>query len=300
MSTETTVHFVARQMQAMACSRYKLGIYNRNNKVMDNRDHLEPAAVMGLIAFLRYKNANGHDIYITQATGIDRALILVDDLDFSKVKQMEEFGAEPACVVETSPGNLQVWISLGETPMSKGQRKIVASFFAKRFGGDPASADAGHYGRLAGFTNRKPKHFMNGMYPYTVLRSDYGRQAGKSIMIRQWAAARDLEEAQKANEKEISHKETGKKKYVIGINDPDTFFLRFHSEWLSGRIQRKLSIDLSIGDYAVAYKMVLLGYTDQDIFNAMERNSPDISVRKQNHVSDYINRTIAAVKKRMF
>jgi hypothetical protein len=296
MSNETTANFVARQMQAMACNRYKLGIYDRNQKVMDNRDHLEPDAVMGLIGFLKFKNANGSDIYITQATGVDRALILVDDLDLSKVRRMEEFGVGPSCVVETSPGNLQAWVSLGESPMPRAQRKIVASFFAKRFNGDPASADAVHYGRLAGFTNRKPQHLRNGMYPYAVLRSDSGSSAVKSDMIRQWALARETLEAQTVVEKVISQQETAQRKYVIGINDPDTYFIRSHEKWRNGRIQRKMPIDLSVGDYAVVYKMVLAGYCNRDIFNAMERHSPDISIRKKNHVSDYITRTIAAVR----
>jgi hypothetical protein len=299
MSNETTANFMARQMQAMACIRYKLGIYDRTKKVMDNRDNLLPADVMGLIGFLKYKNANGCDIYITQATGVDRALILVDDLNLSKVRQMEEFGAGPSCVVETSPGNLQAWISLGERPMPRAQRKIVASFFARRFGGDLASADAGHLGRLSGFTNRKPQHLKNGMYPYAVLRSNSGISAEKSDQIRRWAVTRELLEAQMPVETGTYQQETARRKFMVGINDPESFFVRCHDEWLRGRVQGKLPIDLSIGDYAVVCKMVLSGYRDRDIFNAMERHSPNISIRKKNHVSDYITRTIAAVRRKI-
>jgi len=57
-------------------------------------------------------------------------------------------------VIETSPSNFQAWLCHGQI-LPKQVSTIAARLLASRFGGDPASADWRHYGRLAGFTNRK-------------------------------------------------------------------------------------------------------------------------------------------------
>lgn len=62
-------------------------------------------------------------------------------------------GLAPAALIETSPANYQAWIKLSEKPISAELRKALAQKLARQYGGDPAIADAQHYGRLAGFTN---------------------------------------------------------------------------------------------------------------------------------------------------
>jgi hypothetical protein len=52
----------------------------------------------------------------------------------------------------------------------------AAKYLAERFGGDRASADWRHFGRLAGFTNPKPERQLpSGMRPFARLRSAKGR-----------------------------------------------------------------------------------------------------------------------------
>ena len=70
---------------------------------------------------------------------------------------MKRSGFSPALVVETSPGNFQAWV--------KHPRKLdselgtaAARALAEKFGGDTGAADWRHYGRLAGFANRKAKY----------------------------------------------------------------------------------------------------------------------------------------------
>ena len=53
---------------------------------------------------------------------------------------------------------------------------LAAKELAKRFGGDLSSADWRHFGRLAGFTNRKPERVLpNGLAPFVRLRQCEGR-----------------------------------------------------------------------------------------------------------------------------
>ncbi len=52
----------------------------------------------------------------------------------------------------------------------------AAKALVERFGGDPASADWRHFGRLAGFTNPKPERQLpSGMRPFARLGSAIGR-----------------------------------------------------------------------------------------------------------------------------
>jgi hypothetical protein len=71
--------------------------------------------------------------------------------------------------VETSPGNFQAWLKHPRTlPREISTR--AARELAGRFGGDRGAADWRHFGRLAGFTNRKEKYVSDdGLYPFVRL-----------------------------------------------------------------------------------------------------------------------------------
>jgi hypothetical protein len=300
MVNTITEKFVIQQLEAMNCSKFKIGIFDRINNIMNNRDYLEYDNIINMIKYLKFRNLNGCDIYITQATGVNRALILIDDLDLFKIDRLIESDLEPACITETSPNNFQVWISLGEDSMPKEQRKIVARVLAKEFGGDPGSTDANHLGRLAGFTNRKPSHNNNGLYPFVICRSATGRHAKKGIELREWSKYIEENEKKLALEKEKLHQEKILKIGASSRQNGNIFFAKCYDQWLQNKIRYNSVVDLSIGDFTVTCKMLLNGYSEAEIFQAMAENSPNISERKKNHVNDYINRTINAVKIRIY
>jgi hypothetical protein len=105
-------------------------------------------------------------------------LSLVDDLSVDAIAQMTDGGFQPALVVETSPQNFQVWLNHGRT-LDRNMGSWAAKELAKRFGGDLSSADWRHFGRLAGFTNRKPERLLpNGLAPFVRLRQCEGRIYG--------------------------------------------------------------------------------------------------------------------------
>ena len=78
---------------------------------------------------------------------------------------MTDGGFQPALVVETSPGNFQVWLNHGRILFNRTFSTQAAKELARRFGGDPSSADWRHFGRLAGFTNQKPKRRLKSGLP---------------------------------------------------------------------------------------------------------------------------------------
>ena len=124
------------------------------------------------IPWLRLQNADGRNIYIRPKGEHD--LSLVDDLTTASVQQMRATGFAPALVVETSPGNFQAWLK-HPRPLSKELSTAAARALAGRFDGDPGAADWRHFGRLSGFTNRKPAHIQSdGMFPFVRLREASG------------------------------------------------------------------------------------------------------------------------------
>src|SRR5580704_10665462 len=117
---------------------------------------------------LRRENARGAHIFVRPYG--THALSLVDDLGVDGIARMTDAGFEPALVVETSPQNFQVWLNHGRT-LDRSMSSCAAKELAKRFGGDLSSADWRHFGRLAGFTNRKPERLLqNGLPPFVRIR----------------------------------------------------------------------------------------------------------------------------------
>ena len=98
------------------------------------------------------KNRSGHEVYIRPARGHDWPIVFLDDLPPEKALNISKKYA--AMVVETSRDNCQIWIrtnqSLSEVERTAVQRSLVALA-----GADPGSISGDHFGRAAGFCNRK-------------------------------------------------------------------------------------------------------------------------------------------------
>ena len=77
---------------------------------------------------------------------------------------MRSNGHEPCVVLQTSPGNLQAWVHVSATPLEPVLATEIGRELARLYRGDPACVDWRHLGRLAGFTNQKPKRRWPGGY----------------------------------------------------------------------------------------------------------------------------------------
>ena len=173
MATKNTEEAVQRQAMAMHAEVFEIGLFDpKNSRAMLPRVW-DRDTLLRSIPWLRLKNGRGRNIYIRPSG--EHRLSLIDDIGWRTVARLKEEGFDPAIVVETSPGNFQVWLNHGEV-MSKELSTLAARLLARRFLGDPASADWRHYGRLAGFTNRKEKYRReNGLYPFVLLHEASGR-----------------------------------------------------------------------------------------------------------------------------
>lgn len=164
---------VQRQVEAMSVDLFEVGLFK---PAVPGETTREPemlprtwdrATLLNSVGWLRYQNSRGRNIYIRPKG--EHALSMVDDLTAASIDRMKREGFAPCLVVETSPGNFQAWLNHGEI-LPKTESTLAARALAERFGGDKGAADWRHFGRLAGFTNRKPKYCgPDGLFPFVKL-----------------------------------------------------------------------------------------------------------------------------------
>ena len=173
MSGSTTQSVVRKQLCAMGCELFEIGVLRMDDRML-LRSGWSSDQIDAALAWLRGENARGAQIFVRPRG--PHALSLVDDLSAQTITRMTDAGFQPAAIVETSPANFQVWLNHGRILFDRTFSTQAAKELARRFGGDPSSADWRHFGRLAGFTNQKPKRrLQNGFSPFVRLRRSDGR-----------------------------------------------------------------------------------------------------------------------------
>ncbi len=178
MAIKSTDEAVQLQAAAMHSEVFEIGLFDPNSRRQMLPRVWDRHTLLRSISWLRLKNGRGRNIYVRPSG--EHRLTLLNDIGWRTVGRLKEEGFEPAVIVETSPGNFQAWLNHGEV-LAKEFSTFVARVLARRFLGDPASADWRHFGRLAGFTNRKEKYRKeNGLYPFVVLHEATGRAYRRS------------------------------------------------------------------------------------------------------------------------
>jgi hypothetical protein len=157
----------------MGCELYEIGVLRMDGRML-LRSGWSAGQIHAALAWLRRENARGAQIFVRPHG--THPLSLVDDLSAETIRRMTDAGFQPAAVVQTSPGNFQVWLNHGQILSDRTFSTQASKELARRFGGDPSSADWRHFGRLAGFTNQKPKRRLNtGLPPFIRLHECEGR-----------------------------------------------------------------------------------------------------------------------------
>jgi hypothetical protein len=163
-----TIEAIEKHLAAIRSPLYEVGVFFPAGEGRPEPKMLlrtwDEVALRKSVPWLRAKNAEGAAIYIRPSG--EHPYSLVDDLKMASIERMKADGFTPTIVVETSPGNFQAWLNHGEV-LDKRTSTAAARRLSERFGGDPGAADWRHFGRLAGFTNRKPQYRQtSGLYPF--------------------------------------------------------------------------------------------------------------------------------------
>jgi RepB DNA-primase from phage plasmid len=119
------------------------------------------------VRFLRMRNREGCDIYVQPYTEHGNAGYILVDLDRTRsavIESMRANGHDPCVVLRTGPGHLQAWTHLIASPLEPALATAAGKQLARIYGGELASTDWRHLGRLAGFTNQKPQRRTPGGY----------------------------------------------------------------------------------------------------------------------------------------
>ena len=181
---ERTILIVKRQLEAMKCKVFEVGIRENLGKMMTRIWGV--AEVLKSVPWLKRENAKGADIYIRPSTvdGLNQGLLLVDGLTKDSLQVIKQEGFEPSVVVETSPQNYQAWVRLSDSKLSPEVAAIAAKAMANKFEVDSSSAESRRFGMLAGFTNRTPEHTTeSGRNPRVLCHEASGQQASRGIEL---------------------------------------------------------------------------------------------------------------------
>lgn len=278
---------MARYIEALPSQTYTVAVGQHSGGGMQRREFTADQ-VMQALPWLARENARGKDVYIRPA---ENSYVLVDDLKPEGLEKLKKHGLAPAVVTETSPGNHQAWVSLGEH-LSDREASAVARVLAQGAGGDRGSASYEHLGRLPGFTNRKPQHTNSqGFQPFVLVRQavrHVAERAGELVQAvrdrladadHKKAMAQRLEEARAGME--LPAPRPGRR-----ARKPQD---AFRAAW--ARAEAKAEGDHSRADFVACQRLLVSGYTAQEVARAVEECSPAVTDRKADP-ADYARRTV--------
>jgi hypothetical protein len=171
-----SLNAIRRQLAAMPHELYLVRLIHHATRAAFPGERLWTAAQLSqpsTVRFLRIRNREGCDVYLQPYAEDRNAGYILLDLDHTDpfmLQRMRVNGHQPCVVLQTSPGHLQAWIQVSAVALEPAIATAIARQLAHTYGGDWASADWRHLGRLAGFTNQKSlRRQSNGYAPWVRL-----------------------------------------------------------------------------------------------------------------------------------
>jgi hypothetical protein len=290
-----TLRAVRRQIAAMPHDLYLVRLIHNQTRRAFPGERLWTAAQLthpATLRFLRVRNREGCDVYLQPyAENRNPGYILVD-LDHTGLEVVETMRADglaPCVVLQTSPGNLQAWMHISSTPLQPAVASSIGKLLAQRYGGDLASTDWRHLGRLAGFTNQKPqRRNWRGHAPWVkVLYAHPGLTAqGDALLPASDCGLPDLPRPASAPRARwpITHTDTLVHPAAAGI----------YADWLH-RLhipERFPQPDWSIADKWIAKELLRHGTGAPQVAAILRAGSPGFP-RRHSHPDDYLSRTLS-------
>jgi hypothetical protein len=239
------------------------------------------------IRFLRARNCEGCDVYLQPYGGHQNAgyiLIDLDRADPTVVELMRANGHDPCVVLQTSPGHLQAWIHLSTSPLKPAVASAAGKHLAHTYGGDPASTDWRHLGRLAGFTNQKPARRTPGGYaPWVKLVHTHAGLAPRADALLQSVS-------QVAQPPPFRIGSTTSQFVPTGAAEAAAIYQACLQRWHI--LDRFPLPDWSIVDLWVARHLLSQGTPATQVQAVLRLASPDFP-RRHGDPEDYLRRTVA-------
>ena len=286
-----TLRAVRRQIAAMPHDLYLVRLIHNQTRRAFPGERLWTAAQLthpATLRFLRVRNQEGCDVYLqpyTESRNPGYILVDLDQGDPGIIETMRTDGLAPCVVLQTSPGNLQAWMHVSSTPLEPAVASSAGKHLARLYGGDPASTDWRHLGRLAGFTNQKPqRRNSRGQAPWVkVLYAHAGLVAQGTALLGAAQSGWPGPTQQVWAPPWITNTETV----------PSAMAAHIYTTWL-----RRLRIperfpqpDWSIADKWIAKELLRQGLPVPRVAALVRAGSPGFP-RRHAHPEDYLDRTL--------
>jgi hypothetical protein len=293
-----TLQAVGRQLAAMPHDLFLIRLIHSQTRRAFSGERLWTATQLSQFAtirFLRARNREGCDVYIQPyAPDCNPGYILID-LDHRSptiVEAMRHNGHEPCVVLQTSPGNLQAWVQVSVAPIDPVIATSVGKLLARAYGGDPASTDWRHLGRLAGFTNQKPQRCdVRGYWPWVkVLHARAGLASNAAALLEQ--AECILSTCATLIPRNLSP--TPPIAALDTAQPLDNRAARIYRAWLQRLriLERFPQPDWSIADKWIAKELLGRGTPAAQVTTILRDGSPGFP-RRHSRPDDYLRRTLA-------
>lgn len=296
-----TLRAVRRQIAAMPHDLYLIRLIHHQTRRAFPGERLWSASQLihpATLQFLRVRNREGCDVYIqpyAENRNSGYVLVDLDHRDPEVVQTMRADGLAPCVVLQTSPGNLQVWLHVSATPLEPTVASSIGRQLAQHYGGDLASTDWCHLGRLAGFTNQKPqRRNRRGHAPWVkVLYAHPGLTAQDAA----WLQATD-------SGRPHLPRPTLAPRARWPITNTDTLAhpaaTGIYADWLH-RLhipERFPQPDWSVADKWIAKELLRHGTGAAQVAAILRAGSPGFP-RRHSHPDDYLSRTLACAAREL-
>jgi hypothetical protein len=288
-----TLRAIRRQLAAMPNELYLVRLIHHRTRKAFPGERLwtaEQLGSAGTVRFLRVRNREGCDIYVQPYAGDHNAGYILVDLDQAPPKVIATMcaqGHDPCVVLQTSSGHLQAWIHLSTAPVEPAVATAAGKLLALGYGGDPASTDWRHLGRLAGFTNQKPAR-----------RTPAGHAPWVKALHTQASLAPQAESLLRSARAWASQHPDPSSRAHSSWQDADTISVSVAAEIYQGCMerwhirQRFAQPDWSIVDWWVARHLLAQHWAPAQVHQILRLASPHFP-RRHGHPDDYLRRTVA-------
>jgi len=290
-------HAVRRQLAAMPNDFYFVRMIHRLTRKPCPGERIWDAGLLArgsVVRFLRARNLQGHNIYLLPYAEHRNAGYILLDLDHATpelLPLMRSNGHEPCVVLQTSPGHLQAWIRVSITPLEPAVATSLSKQLAHTYGGDLASTDWCHLGRLAGFTNQK-------LACRTPSRSAPWVKIVEARVILASAAQDLLHSAMQALAQQSTVPPSHRMDPGVHVGKPCAMTVqgatRIYRTWMKRwHIQERFpQIDWSIVDLWLARKLLAMHISPTQVEAILRLGSPNFP-RHHGDPVDYLRRTLA-------
>jgi len=289
-----TLQAVRRQLAATPNSLYFIRlIHSATRRVCPGERLWDAGQLMrgSAIRFLRACNCQGYDVYLLPYAELGNAGYVLLDLDRAPtgiLELMRVNGHEPCVVLRTSPGHFQAWIRVSTITLEPVMATAVSKQLARTYGGDMASTDWRHLGRLAGFTNQKPERRVRGYAPWVkIVQARAVLASSAQDLLRsatQWLNQETAVTAQNAMPSVGKHWPTITPQGAVSIYQ--CWMERWHI-W-----ERFSQPDWSIVDGWLARKLLAIHIPAAQVETILRLGSPHFP-RHHGDPEDYLRRTLA-------